>query len=304
MGKADIGSKRLLETEAETWVRWLLDDPSLQVKATLSGEFQFVLRQNDVLLQVQSKRGPFLVLAESQLHCDPTMPRRMRAYVALAEEKYAQPVYPVVFYWLPPPGRRELVDHYHSEFMGLVAHQDFRVMPVWEIDAREMLRREIMALIPFIPLMKGTNENIIREGVSLLRKRDMGEEAEVVLGLFASFVMTPEQVCRIVRWNMVVLRESPWYQEIVQEGLQKGIEQGLQQGREQGLQQGVLEGQREAILHLLRARFDLSTGAVDEVGNQLRAVKDSTILRALVVEAAQAESLKTFLAALDGEKGD
>ncbi|MCR4407406.1 MAG: hypothetical protein NUW24_10855 [Anaerolineae bacterium] len=109
MGKADISSKRLLETEAESWVRWLLDDPNLQVKATLSGEFQFVLRQNDVLLQVQGEQGPFLILAESQLHFDPTMPRRMRAYAALAEEKYAQPVYPVTFYWLPSPGTQKLI---------------------------------------------------------------------------------------------------------------------------------------------------------------------------------------------------
>ncbi|HIQ06017.1 MAG TPA: hypothetical protein EYH31_10105 [Anaerolineae bacterium] len=290
MGRADIGSKRLLETEAETWVRWLLDDPSLRVEATLSGEFQFVLRQNDVLLRVQGKRGPFLMLAESQLHFDPTMPRRMRAYAALAEEKYARPVYPIVFYWLPPQGRRALVGHYHSEFMGLVAHQDFRVVPAWEIDAREVLSREIMALVPFVPLMQGADEEVVREGVSLLRKRDMGEEAEVVLGLFASFVMTPEQVCRIVRWNMVVLRESPWYQEIVQEGLQ------------QGLQQGVLEGQREAILYFLRARFDLSMTAADEVGKQLREIEDPALLRSLAEKAARAESLQAFLAALNGDE--
>lgn len=55
-------------------MRWLLDDPTLQVKATLSGEFQFVLRQNDVLLQVQSEQGPFLMLAESQLHFAPRYP--------------------------------------------------------------------------------------------------------------------------------------------------------------------------------------------------------------------------------------
>ncbi len=33
---------------------------------------------------------------------------------------------------------------------------------------------------------------------------------------------------------MLVLRESPWYQEILQEGIQKGVQQGLEQGKEQG----------------------------------------------------------------------
>ena len=35
---------------------------------------------------------------------------------------------------------------------------------------------------------------------------------------------------QIMRWDMTVLRESPWYQEILKEGLQKGEKQGLQQG--------------------------------------------------------------------------
>ncbi|MBK9049809.1 MAG: DUF4351 domain-containing protein [Chloroflexi bacterium] len=37
-----------------------------------------------------------------------------------------------------------------------------------------------------------------------------------------------------MRWDMLVLRESPWYQEILQEGIQKGVQQGLEQGKEQG----------------------------------------------------------------------
>lgn len=32
---------------------------------------------------------------------------------------------------------------------------------------------------------------------------------DAVLGLFASFVMNPEQIQAIVRWEMTVLRESP-----------------------------------------------------------------------------------------------
>jgi len=63
----------------------------------------------------------------------------------------------------------------------------------------------------------------------------------------------------------------------------------------------VLEGQREAILHLLQARFDLSTATVDEVGRQLCTVEDADLLRTLVVAAAQSESLEAFLDALDGK---
>ncbi|NEO74830.1 MAG: DUF4351 domain-containing protein [Moorea sp. SIO4G3] len=39
-----------------------------------------------------------------------------------------------------------------------------------------------------------------------------------------------------MRWDMTVLRESPWYQEILQEGLAQGIEQGIQQERRGSLE--------------------------------------------------------------------
>jgi predicted transposase YdaD len=47
-------------------------------------------------------------------------------------------------------------------------------------------------------------------------------ELESLLGFFASFVLDTELVRQIMRWDMTVLRESPWYQEIRQEGKQEG----------------------------------------------------------------------------------
>ncbi|HDN80659.1 MAG TPA: hypothetical protein ENG33_09380 [Chloroflexi bacterium] len=55
MAEADVNSKWLLGKAPETWVQWLLDDPSLTVEAHLSGEFQHVLRRSDVLLQVRGR---------------------------------------------------------------------------------------------------------------------------------------------------------------------------------------------------------------------------------------------------------
>jgi predicted transposase YdaD len=46
-------------------------------------------------------------------------------------------------------------------------------------------------------------------------------ELESLLGFFASFVLDTEVVTQILRWDMAVLRESPWYQEILQQGAQR-----------------------------------------------------------------------------------
>lgn len=72
---------------------------------------------------------------------------------------------------------------------------------------------------------------------------DIGSKQLIVLdptGFFATFVLGSQLVQQIMRWDMAVLEQSPWYQEI----LQQGVERGLQQGVERGLQQSLLR-----ILH-------------------------------------------------------
>jgi flagellar biosynthesis/type III secretory pathway protein FliH len=54
---------------------------------------------------------------------------------------------------------------------------------------------------------------------------------------------------------MLVLRESPWYQEILEEGREQGLEQGLERGLEQGLEQGLETARREDLLRVLAHRF-------------------------------------------------
>jgi predicted transposase YdaD len=64
-----------------------------------------------------------------------------------------------------------------------------------------------------------------------------------LLGFFASFVLDTELVRQIMRWDMTVLRESPWYQEILQEGWQSAKQEGRQ------------EGEQSLILRLLTRRI-------------------------------------------------
>jgi predicted transposase YdaD len=63
--KSDIGSKRLISLSPNQWVRWLTDNSELTVREILSSEFQWLARENDVLLKVYSPQdGEFLLLNE------------------------------------------------------------------------------------------------------------------------------------------------------------------------------------------------------------------------------------------------
>ena len=101
---------------------------------------------------------------------------------------------------------------------------------------------------------------------------------------------------KIVRWNMPVLRESPLYLEILQEGMQQGLQQGLQQG----IQQGALKAHRQTILGFLRARLDLSATDLGGIARQLERIEDESALQELVFKAAQVTSLQEFQSCLRG----
>ena len=154
--RADIGSRRLISLAPTAWVRWLLGDDTLDAIDLLSADFQWVGRESDALIRVRSpEHGDFVVVNEIQLHYNPEMPRRMRAYASLAHERYGVPVYPVLVNILPPAAGVEIPTRFESEFLGLVARQDYRVVNLWEIEAERILEAELLPLLPFMPLLRG-----------------------------------------------------------------------------------------------------------------------------------------------------
>lgn len=80
------------------------------------------------------------------------------------------------------------------------------------------------SLLPFVPILKGgEDEATIREALQMLPADEKLNQLETVLAFFATFVLESTLVQEIMRWDMSVLRESPWYQEINQRGRQENL---------------------------------------------------------------------------------
>ncbi len=165
----------------------------------------------------------------------PEMPRRMRAYAALAEEKYNFPTYPVLINILKASDA-EIPTSYASNIAGLRAIQDYRVINLWEVDVETAFAQPLPSLLPFVPILKGgDNESTIRDALRILRADEQLNQLETVLGFFATFVLDSAIVQQILRWDMALLEQSPWYQEI----FSKGEEQGELRGRKEELYSGI-----------------------------------------------------------------
>ncbi|MGB8698390.1 MAG: DUF4351 domain-containing protein, partial [Thermosynechococcaceae cyanobacterium] len=219
---ADIGGKRLLGLAPDAWAQWVTQQPDVVALDILGSDFQWISCENDVLMKVKSPLyGEFLILTELQLRYTDKMPLRIRAYTALAQEKYGLPVYPVLVNILPPTSKVVVKNCFESNFLGLQARQDYLTINLWEVEAETVFAQSLDTLLPFVPILKnGGNEQTVKRALVQLQQNEELVELELLLGFFASFVLETELVHQILRWDMVVLRESPWYQEILQEGEQ------------------------------------------------------------------------------------
>jgi predicted transposase YdaD len=234
--KADISTKKLISLAPENWVRWVTQIPDIITGEILNSEFQWISRESDVLIKATSSQySEFLVLNELQLRYKQEMPKRMRAYVALAEEKYNLPTYPVLINILKE-SENLIPTCYESEFAGLQARQDYRVINLWEVDVEIALSQPIPSLLPFVPILKGGDkESTVRQALQMLRADQQLSQLETVMAFFATFVLDSALVQQIMRWDMAVLHESPWYQQILKEGEKLGEQRGEKRGEKRGI---------------------------------------------------------------------
>lgn len=235
---ADIGGKRLISLAPDAWVKWVTQSADVLAGEVLGSEFQWISRESDVVMKAYHPQiGEFLVLNELQLRYNVRLPRRIRAYAALAEEKYNLPVYPVLINILPPSETMVIATGYESQVLGLQARQDYRVINLWEVDVETVFQQPLPSLLPFVPVLLGGNDvAVVQQAVQLLRADEQLNELEPLLAFFASFVLSTPLVRQIMRWDMAVLHESPWYQEILQQGEIRGEIRGLLSGIELGLE--------------------------------------------------------------------
>ena len=245
---ATIDSKRLIGLAPTSWVQWVTGDPTAETLEILFRESGSVSDAANVLVKARSSRhGTFLVANEILFRPNAALVERFRASAAQLEEQYVLDVYPVVVNLLPPKHDPAIVASYLSEFMDLVAYQDYRVLNLWEVDASLVLQENWAPLLPFVPVMRGGDDRgSISRALALLRADDRLADAEPLLAFFAAFVMPVHEVTSKMRWDMAVLRETPWYDEIVNECVEECFEKGLQ-----------LALQRDQLERLWRVQYRL-----------------------------------------------
>jgi predicted transposase YdaD len=121
-----------------------------------------------------------------------------------------------------------------------------------------------------------------REALNILRGNEDLSQLETVLAFFATFVLESALVKEIMRWDMAVLLESPWYNEILREGEIRGEARGEARG---------VRVMIESIETILETKFG-SQGL--ELMSQISQISNLEQLKTILRNIALANTLEDF----------
>jgi predicted transposase YdaD len=181
------------------------------------------------------------------------------------------------------------------------------------------MEKGLPGLLPLVPLAKGGAKREVIEQVIARLAPPGGSTRKELLALtrlFASLALKSQedQIWLRRRFDMLrdILRETPAYQEILEEGREEGLEKGLRDGLEEGLAKGreqerqrCLQSLREKLLKIVQTRFPrLKTSAKGLVA----VIEQPEKLEDLLIRVASAsttdEAREAFITTIEQEGSD
>jgi predicted transposase YdaD len=289
----DVTLKVLLKNFPQDFARVIFKNADAQIEL-LNLELPATKHYTDALLKMTVLGETFILHVEFLSSWEKDVPERMHSYAARIEAQYPGfGVYGAVLYINEDDRDKPFPNFYERRILGeLRTYHKFDVIKIWELDADDILRQQIIGLLPVVALMRQKHEareKVLRDAIQQVQQKveDPGLRAEMyaALYLFSGLKQLRALVTKLLKEaNMLeLLKKSETYQEI------------LAVGKVEGKIEGKIEGRREgwmgSILSILHARFG------DFAGNALMAQLqslDDDMLNKLVVEAISVDSLEAF----------
>jgi predicted transposase YdaD len=246
----------------------------------------------DQLYLVTTSAGTRIVHIEAQTRWDPEMPERVLDYELIGWICYDRR-YPIESFVLLLTADRLPADPPTSlkvEAGSLQVVSTFHLVKLWEVSAAEILALGRDQLLPFVPLMRGGMDELLRSTEQLGQIADEQERGALILNLLVlgGLRYNADTLIEILRRKEMYgipieqLRESSGYQYLFKDALEKG--------REEGREEGQREAAARLFQHLAAKRFpDL------DVSEVLAKINDSYALEQLCLDLDQFSSEASLL---------
>ncbi|RKU27406.1 hypothetical protein C6497_11710 [Candidatus Poribacteria bacterium] len=293
MAQYDEIVKHLMDRFAGDFASLSFDTPDVEVIETLDTEQQTVkVHRNDMTFKVLWNNETVILHIEVQTQDskDKPMPLRVLSYAAELLLRYELPVYSVVLYLSSNAGQTDPGGYsYGNDQFGL--QHRYQVIRLVDLEGESYLESASVGLLPFTPLMRPplnlNTEAWLQKCVETTESAPVDPQTRSTL-LYAlttlgSLNYDPNLFQKLISEEM--MQESPFYEIIMQRGIERGIVQG-------SLQVCI-----KNILSVLTERFPSSdTTPVAEI---LESIQDLDRLSELLRLAVQTSSVDTFLQEID-----
>ena len=293
MAQYDEIVKHLMERFADAFAQLAFNTTDVEVIAKLDSEQQTIkVHRNDMTFKVRRDDEEAILHIEVQTDDsrDKPMPLRVLEYASVLILSYEMPVYSLVLYLGPNAGRTDPGGYsYGDDTFGL--QHKYQVIRLADLEGEPFLEATSVGLLPFTPLMKPPEgietETWLRRCVEATEAAPVDSQTRGTL-LFAlstlgSLVHDPMFFQKLISEEM--MQESPFYEIIIQRGIERGIEQG---SREMSIKN---------ILSVLTKRFPQQD--MRQVAEVLDAITSLDRLIQLIDIAVDTPSVETFLTVLN-----
>ena len=283
----DQAFKFLAEQDAEALLLLLgelLPGQSAQIEP-LPREISVSAKLPDQPYRITAAGRRRIVHIEAQALYDWLLLERVLEYVVRLWLKYRLPITSYVLLLTPRGAPKKLRGISRLIAGDLRINVRFRIVRLWRISAKRVLEWRRASLLPFVPLMRGGREELEVGAQRLWEVADERERRELSLHflLLGGLRYNKEDLLELIgRESMIPLeqlKESSFYQYIVEEGLKQGIQQGIQQGEST----------------LLRRQLERRFGTLPAWAVQKLESADQATLEAWGVGLLDAESLEDLL---------
>lgn len=209
--------KYLASSYPEQFVRWLLASNATDIQLLPSELSRDPIRADSVIL-LQSTNSILHLEFQTLPTSTPPLPLRMLDYWVRLYRQYDCPIEQVVIFLQETASDAAYTDRL---IVGNTQHR-YRVVRLWEQDAAPLLTTP--ALLPLAALARTDSPASLLEQVAA--QVDMIEELEqqrnisACVEVLASLRFDKNLIRQFLREEL--MRESPIYQEIIQEGVQRG----------------------------------------------------------------------------------
>ena len=293
----DIATKVLMEKCREEILRRLVGVSVAQSSLVLELPQETVsVKRSDFAVLVTDEAGAVrLVLLEIQGRWERQIPLRLLDYRTRYILKHDVEAISCVLLLQPSGSATALYEDREVRYA-------YRLIKLYEMDAREIVEEKVLCLLPFVPLMRH-GKDLLDRADSLLYESSLprADKADMltVMTIFAGLVSATLPLMLVARRRDIMI-ESAAYDIIKQEGLQQGLQEGLQEGLQQGLQKGKIQQAQEAILDNLETRFEVTP---ESVAAEIRGIEDLRMLKALHRSSVKIATLADFQELLKQAKG-